>query len=82
MEAWNTGGVLFNIVDELVPPQMINVLAPYAFGLGGMAVGKPVGDPKDPNADHTNLKIRVWPRAIPSAWERPHMSKQALPSPT
>ena len=65
-EAWNTGGFLFNIVDELIQPQLINVLAPYAFGLGGMAVGKPVDDPKNPDADHSNLKIRVWPSGVPT----------------
>ena len=65
-EAWNTNGFLFNIVDELVAPQQINVLAPYAFGLGGMAVGKPVDDPKNPEADHSDLKIRVWPSGVPT----------------
>ncbi|MES0885363.1 TRAP transporter substrate-binding protein DctP [Roseibium sp. SCP14] len=65
-EAWNTDGFLFNIVDELVTPQQINVLAPYAFGLGGMAVGKPVSDPKNPDADHSDLKIRVWPSGVPT----------------
>ncbi|MEX3007521.1 TRAP transporter substrate-binding protein DctP [Hoeflea sp. TYP-13] len=65
-EAWNTGGFLFNIVDELVEPQQINVLAPYAFGLGGMAVGKEVDDPKNPDADHSSLKIRVWPSGVPT----------------
>lgn len=65
-EAWNTGGFLFNIVDDLVKPQQIDVLAPYAFGLGGMAVGKPVDDPKNPDADHSSLKIRVWPSGVPT----------------
>ncbi|WP_419912259.1 TRAP transporter substrate-binding protein DctP [Hoeflea sp.] len=65
-EAWNTGGFLFNIVDELVKPQQIDVLAPYAFGLGGMAVSKPVADPKNPDADHSALKIRVWPSGVPT----------------
>lgn len=63
-EAWNTGGFLFNIVDDLVEPQGINLLAPYAFGLGGVAVGKPVADPKNPDADNSNLKIRVWPSGV------------------
>ncbi|WP_029064579.1 TRAP transporter substrate-binding protein DctP [Labrenzia sp. DG1229] len=65
-EAWNTNGFLFNIVDELVKPQQISVMAPYAFGLGGMAVGKPVTDPKNPDADHSDLKIRVWPSGVPT----------------
>jgi len=65
-EAWNTGGFLFNIVNDLVKPQQINVLAPYAFGLGGMAVGKTVSDPKNPDADHSDLKIRVWPSGVPT----------------
>ena len=65
-EAWNTGGFLFNIVDDLVKPQLIEVVAPYAFGLGGMAVGKEVEDPKNPDADHGNLKIRVWPSGVPT----------------
>jgi len=65
-EAWNTDGFLFNIVDELVAPQQISVLAPYAFGLGGMAIGKPVADPKNPDADHSELKIRVWPSGVPT----------------
>ena len=65
-EAWNTGGFLFNIVDDLVKPQMMQVVAPYAFGLGGMAVGKEVADPKNPDADHGNLKIRVWPSGVPT----------------
>ncbi|KIC40222.1 hypothetical protein RA27_15510 [Ruegeria sp. ANG-R] len=63
-EAWNTGGFLFNIVDGLVEPQGIELLAPYAFGLGGVAVGKPVADPKNPDADHSDLKIRVWPSGV------------------
>ena len=53
-------------MDDLVKPQQINVLAPYAFGLGGMAVGKPVEDPKNPDADHSALKIRVWPSGVPT----------------
>ena len=65
-EAWNTGGFLFNIVDDLVKPQMMQVVAPYAFGLGGMAVGKEVADPKNPDADHSSLKIRVWPSGVPT----------------
>lgn len=65
-EAWNTDGFLFNIVDELVAPQQITVMAPYAFGLGGMAIGKPVADPKNPDADHSDLKIRVWPSGVPT----------------
>ena len=65
-EAWNTGGFLFNIVDDLVKPQMMQIVAPYAFGLGGMAVGKEVADPKNPDADHGNLKIRVWPSGVPT----------------
>ena len=65
-EAWNTGGFLFNIVDDLVKPQMMQVVAPYANGLGGMAVGKEVADPKNPDADHGNLKIRVWPSGVPT----------------
>ncbi|MCG7522520.1 TRAP transporter substrate-binding protein DctP [Ruegeria sp. Ofav3-42] len=63
-EAWNTGGFLFNIVNDLIEPQQIQALAPYAFGLGGVAVGKPVTDPKNPNADHSDLKIRVWPSGV------------------
>lgn len=63
-EAWNTGGFLFKIVNDLVAPQQINLLAPYAFGLGGVAVGKPVKDPKNPDADHSDLKIRVWPSGV------------------
>ncbi len=63
-DAWNNGGFLFNIVNDLVKPQQIQVLAPYANGLGGLAVGKPVDDPKDPNADHSELKIRVWPSGV------------------
>ena len=63
-EAWNTGGFLFNIVNDLVEPQQIRLLAPYAFGLGGVAVGKPVKDPKNPDADHSDLKIRVWPSGV------------------
>lgn len=63
-EAWNTGGFLFNIVNDLIEPQQIQALAPYAFGLGGVAVGKPVADPKNPDADHSDLKIRVWPSGV------------------
>ena len=63
-EAWNTGGFLFDIVNELIEPQQIQALAPYAFGLGGVAVGKPVADPKNPDADHSALKIRVWPSGV------------------
>ncbi|AZV80736.1 hypothetical protein EBB79_22545 (plasmid) [Parasedimentitalea marina] len=63
-EAWNTGGFLFNIVNELIEPQQIQALAPYAFGLGGVAVGRPVSDPKNPDADHSDLKIRVWPSGV------------------
>lgn len=63
-DAWNTGGFLFNIVNELIEPQQIQALAPYAFGLGGVAVGKPVADPKNPDADHSDLKIRVWPSGV------------------
>ena len=65
-EAWNTGGFLFNIINDLVKPQLIQVVAPYAFGLGGMAVGTEVTDPKNPDADHSNLKIRVWPSGVPT----------------
>lgn len=63
-DAWNTGGFLFNIVNDLIEPQQIQALAPYAFGLGGVAVGKPVADPKNPDADHSDLKIRVWPSGV------------------
>ncbi|MEX0300824.1 MAG: TRAP transporter substrate-binding protein DctP [Leisingera sp.] len=63
-DAWNTGGFLFNIVNGLIEPQQIQALAPYAFGLGGVAVGKPVADPKNPDADHSDLKIRVWPSGV------------------
>ena len=63
-QAWNTGGFLFNIVDDLIEPQGIELLAPYAFGLGGVAVGKTVSDPKNPDADHSDLKIRVWPSGV------------------
>lgn len=63
-EAWNTGGFLFNIANDLVAPQGIELMAPYAFGLGGVAVGKPVADPKNPDADHSDLKIRVWPSGV------------------
>ncbi|MCP4289280.1 MAG: hypothetical protein GY792_33475 [Gammaproteobacteria bacterium] len=63
-EAWNTGGFLYKIVNDLVEPQQIQALAPYAFGLGGVAVGKPVSDPKNPDADHSELKIRVWPSGV------------------
>ncbi len=63
-EAWNTGGFLYKIVNDLVEPQQIQALAPYAFGLGGMAVGKEVADPKNPDADHSALKIRVWPSGV------------------
>lgn len=63
-EAWNTGGFLFNIVNDLIEPQMIQAMAPYAFGLGGVAVGKPVADAKNPDADHSDLKIRVWPSGV------------------
>lgn len=65
-KAWNVGGFLYKIVNDLVKPQQINVLAPYAFGLGGMAVGKDVKDPKNPDADNSNLKIRVWPSGVPT----------------
>ena len=78
-EAWNTGGFLFNIVDDLVKPQMMQVVAPYAFGLGGMAVGKEVADPKNPDADHGNLKIRVWPSGVPT--HKPTSSASATTPP-
>jgi len=63
-EAWNTGGFLFNIVNDLLKPQQIQAVAPYAFGLGGVAVGNPVADPKNPDADHSDLKIRIWPSGV------------------
>ena len=63
-KSWNDGGFIFNVVNDLLKPQNITMLAPYAVGMGGMAVSKPVSSPADPDANHNELKIRVWPSAV------------------
>ncbi|WP_136680724.1 TRAP transporter substrate-binding protein DctP [Neptunomonas sp. XY-337] len=62
--SWNDGGFIFNEVNKLLAPQNITMLAPYAVGMGGMAVGSSVTNPADPDAKHSELKIRVWPSAV------------------
>lgn len=63
-ESWNEGGFIFNVVNDLLAPQNITMLAPYAVGMGGMAISKEVVDPANPDANHNELKIRVWPSAV------------------
>lgn len=72
-EAWNVDGFLFNVMTDLLRRQQITPLAPYANGMGGMAVGKAVNDPTNPDADHKQLKIRVWPSG--AATHRPVMER-------
>lgn len=72
-QAWNVGGFLFNVMDGLLGKQNMTLLAPYANGMGGMAVGSSVEQPANPDADHTALKIRVWPSG--AATHRPVLER-------
>ncbi len=63
-KSWNNGGFIFNVVNDLLAPQNITMLAPYAVGMGGMAIRKSVENPANPDAKHKELKIRVWPSAV------------------
>ena len=71
--AWNVDGFLFNVMNDLLQRQQLTPLAPYANGMGGMAVGKPVNDPANPDANHKQLKIRVWPSG--AATHRPVLER-------
>jgi len=71
--AWNVGGFLFNVMDGLLERQNLTLLAPYANGMGGMAVGKEVSDATNPDANHKKLKIRVWPSG--AATHRPVLER-------
>ncbi len=72
-KAWNVNGFLFNVMNNLLEPQNLTLLAPYANGMGGMAVGKGVEQPTNPEANHKALKIRVWPSG--AATHRPVLER-------
>lgn len=62
--SWSDGGFIFDVVNDLLKPQNITMLAPYAVGMGGMAVSSSVTNPSNPDAKHKELKIRVWPSGV------------------
>ncbi|REG86691.1 TRAP transporter substrate-binding protein DctP [Marinomonas pollencensis] len=72
-QAWNVGGFLFDVMNGLLQKQNLTLLAPYANGMGGMAVSSNVEQADNPNADHKNLKIRVWPSG--AATHRPVLER-------
>lgn len=72
-QAWNVDGFLFNVMDGLLAKQNMTLLAPYANGMGGMAVGTTVEQPANPDFDHSSLKIRVWPSG--AATHRPVLER-------
>jgi len=60
-------------MNDLLKKQNLTLMSPYANGMGGMAVGTAVENPANPNADHSKLKIRVWPSG--AATHRPVLER-------
>lgn len=79
-KSWSDGGFIFDVVNDLLKPQNITMLAPYAVGMGGMAVSSDVTNPANPDGKHKDLKIRVWPSGVGT--QRPVLERLGYSSAT
>ncbi|MBV1788333.1 TRAP transporter substrate-binding protein DctP [Marinobacterium sp. D7] len=59
-KAFSEGGVVFDIINQALAEQDIQILGAFVSGMGGIVYTKPAPHPRDPNAEQ-GLKIRVWP---------------------
>ncbi|WP_375056181.1 TRAP transporter substrate-binding protein DctP [Zobellella sp. DQSA1] len=59
-DAFSEGGVVYEIINDALAEQDIQILGAFVSGMGGIVYTKPAPAPRDPNANQ-GLKIRVWP---------------------
>jgi TRAP-type C4-dicarboxylate transport system substrate-binding protein len=59
-EAFSVGGYIFEAVDAMLQGGEVEILAPYAVGMGGAGFTSAVPEPRNPDAQQ-GMRIRVWP---------------------
>jgi TRAP-type C4-dicarboxylate transport system substrate-binding protein len=59
-EAFAEGGYIFEAVNGMLEGGAVEILAPYAVGMGGAGFTSVVPQPRNPDAKQ-GMRIRVWP---------------------
>src|SRR5919106_3432035 len=59
-EAFAEGGYIFEAVEAILESGAVEILAPYAIGMGGAGFTSAVPQPRNPDAEQ-EMRIRVWP---------------------
>src|SRR5918996_4322778 len=59
-EAFAEGGFIFEAVEAMLEGGAVEILAPFAVGMGGAGFTSAVPEPRNPDAEQ-GMRIRVWP---------------------
>ena len=59
-EAFAEGGFIFEAVEAMLEGGAVEILAPFAVGMGGAGFTSAVPEPRNPDAEQ-GVRIRVWP---------------------
>ncbi|WP_281985417.1 TRAP transporter substrate-binding protein DctP [Thalassorhabdomicrobium marinisediminis] len=77
---FTSGGVVFDVVNEAIAEQDLQIIGTYVTGVGGLLYSNPPEDPLNPNTAK-DRKIRVWPGATTHQALLERLGHQSAPIP-